>query len=62
MAEVTGLVHAGENELELRAANTLSNLLNADRRPSGLAGPPRIVSHREFVFPLGEAGRNGGGA
>jgi alpha-L-rhamnosidase len=55
VAEVTGLVHDGENEIELRVANTLSNLLNADRRPSGLAGPPRLVAHREFVFAVKEA-------
>jgi alpha-L-rhamnosidase len=55
VADVTGLLHDGENELELRVANTLSNMLNADRRPSGLAGPPRIVTHREFVFRLEEA-------
>lgn len=57
-AEVTDLIRDGENEVELRVANTLSNLLNADRRPSGLAGAPRIVTHREFVFPLADpAGR-----
>jgi hypothetical protein len=61
-ADVTGLVHPGQNELELRVANTLSNLLNADRRPSGLAGPPRLVAHQEFTFLLGEAGHNGGAA
>lgn len=52
LAELTGLVRDGENDVELQVANTLSNLLNADRRPSGLAGAPRIVAHREFVFPL----------
>jgi hypothetical protein len=55
VAEVTDLVHPGGNEVELRVANTLSNLLNADRRPSGLAGAPRVVTHREFVFSLAEA-------
>jgi alpha-L-rhamnosidase len=53
-AEVTGLIRDGENEVELAVANTLSNLLSADRRPSGLAGAPRIITHREFVFPLPE--------
>lgn len=54
VAEVTGLVREGGNEIELRVANTLSNMLNADRRPSGLAGPPRLVAHHEFVFRLKE--------
>jgi hypothetical protein len=54
VADVTGMVRAGGNEVELRVANTLSNLLNADRRPSGLAGPPRLVTHHEFVFQLKE--------
>jgi hypothetical protein len=36
--------------------------MNADRRPSGLAGPPRVVSHREFVFRLADGGADRGGA
>jgi hypothetical protein len=60
VAEVTGLLRDGENEVELAVANTLSNLLSADRRPSGLAGAPRIITHREFVFPLPGAGTTGG--
>jgi hypothetical protein len=60
VTEVTNLVRAGQNEVELRVANTLSNLLNADRRPSGLAGAPRIVTHREFAFPLAGAAGPGG--
>lgn len=60
LTDVTGLLREGENEVELRVANTLSNLLNADRRPSGLAGPPRIVTHREFAFPLADASGKGG--
>jgi alpha-L-rhamnosidase len=56
LAEVTDLLREGENEVELRVANTLSNLLNGDRRPSGLAGPPRIVTRRQFVLPLPSRG------
>jgi alpha-L-rhamnosidase len=59
VAEVTGLIRDGENEVELAVANTLSNLLSADRRPSGLAGAPRIVSRREFVFALADATSQG---
>jgi hypothetical protein len=59
LTEVTGLLRDGENEVELAVANTLSNFLSADRRPSGLAGAPRIVTHREFVFPLPASGTGG---
>jgi hypothetical protein len=54
--EVTPYLQVGENLLELRVANTLINLLEATPRRSGLAGPPRLVAHRNFVFKV-----NGGG-
>jgi alpha-L-rhamnosidase len=44
--EITEHLQAGANVLELRVANTLVNLLEAVDRPSGLAGPPRIVRCR----------------
>jgi hypothetical protein len=50
--EITDLLRADENILELRVANTLVNLLEAAERPSGLAGAPRLVPHRRFVFDL----------
>lgn len=50
--ELTGYLQVGENKLELRVANTLANLLNAVERPSGLAGAPRLVCYRQFVFDL----------
>jgi hypothetical protein len=37
---VTGRLRAGTNEIALRVANTPANLLNADVRASGIAGPP----------------------
>jgi hypothetical protein len=43
VVEVTGRLRAGENEIALRVANTPANLLNAVERPSGIAGPPRLV-------------------
>ncbi|HYX79523.1 MAG TPA: glycosyl hydrolase [Actinomycetota bacterium] len=43
--EVTDQVHGGENEIELRVANTLANLLNAEERASGIAEAPRLVVH-----------------
>jgi hypothetical protein len=50
--DVTGLVRPGENDVQIRVANTVSNLMNADHRPSGLAGPPRLVPYRSFVLPI----------
>ncbi|HWC32776.1 MAG TPA: hypothetical protein VG709_06570, partial [Actinomycetota bacterium] len=44
-AEVTGLLRDGDNEIELRVANTLANLLNGDERASGLAEEPRLVAY-----------------
>jgi len=41
--DVTDLIRAGANELTLRVANTIANLLNAVDRPSGIMGPPRLV-------------------
>jgi hypothetical protein len=44
--DVTDLLRPGENRLEIRVSNTPANLLNAERRPSGLAGPPALVPMR----------------
>ncbi|MBW3592550.1 MAG: hypothetical protein KY396_02555, partial [Actinobacteria bacterium] len=51
--DVGALVRPGENELELRVANTPVNLLEAQARRSGLAAPPRLVPYAayEFVVP-----------
>jgi alpha-L-rhamnosidase len=45
--DVTEFVHPGDNEVELRVANTLANLLNGDERPSGLAEAPRLLISAE---------------
>ena len=45
--EVTGRLRPGENEVELRVANTAANLIGGVDRPSGLAGPPRLAAYRE---------------
>jgi hypothetical protein len=50
--EITDLLKAGENILELRVANTLVNLLEAVERPSGLAGAPKLVPYQTFTFDL----------
>jgi hypothetical protein len=52
--EITSLLQPGQNTLELRAANTLVNLLEATPRPSGLAGPARLIAYRPYTFELGE--------
>jgi hypothetical protein len=44
--DVTDLVRPGDNEIEIRVSNTPANLLNAERRPSGLAGAPVLVPLR----------------
>jgi len=51
--EVTDWLRPGEeNEIELRVANTLANLLNGELRPSGLLTVPRLVAHTQFAFEL----------
>jgi hypothetical protein len=50
--DVTGLVQPGDNILELRVANTPINLIEGVRRPSGLAGPPRLVPYRPVSFAV----------
>jgi hypothetical protein len=50
--DVTDLLGEGENEIELRVANTPVNLLEATPRRSGLAGVPRLVAYARFEFEL----------
>jgi glycosyl hydrolase family 106( putative alpha-L-rhamnosidase) len=63
--DVTGLLRAGTNDVGLRVSNTPANLLNGVPRPSGLAGPPRLVPTRSFSFavramaPAGDASEGG---
>src|SRR5215218_8640604 len=51
-AELTDYLEPGENTLELRVANTPINLLEAVPRPSGLAGPPRLVPYQPVTFAV----------
>jgi len=50
--ELTEFLEPGSNTLELRVANTPINLLEAVPRPSGLAGPPRLVPYRPVTFAV----------
>jgi hypothetical protein len=50
--EVTDLLAPGVNEVAIAVTNTLANLLNGVARPSGLAGPPRLVPRASFEFDL----------
>jgi alpha-L-rhamnosidase len=43
VVDLSSAARTGENEVALRIANTPANLLNGTPRPSGLAGPPRVV-------------------
>jgi hypothetical protein len=53
--EVTGLLEPGENQIAVAVTNTLANLLNGVDRPSGLAGPPRLLARASFEFDLAAA-------
>ena len=60
--DVTDDLRAGANEIEIRVTNTLINILEGVKHPSGLFGPPRLsFEHRyEIEVPeLAPAGGNG---
>ena len=50
--DVTSLLRPGENEIELRVANTAANLFGGTPRPSGLAGPPVLVPEVDVDLEL----------
>ena len=58
--DITHLVRAGPTIVDLRVANTLANMLDGVERPSGLAGPPRIVPYRPFSLDLSSAAASQG--
>ena len=43
VVDVTKLLRPGPNDVTLRVANTIANLLNGVDRPSGIAGTPRLT-------------------
>jgi hypothetical protein len=48
--EVSEAARAGRNELELRVANSMQNLIMAEPKPSGLLGRVRLVPHAELTY------------
>ena len=48
--EIGKLVHAGPNKLEIIVTNTLSNRFTADKLPSGLLGPVKLIPLAEVVL------------
>jgi hypothetical protein len=50
--DVGGLLKPGKNTLEIRVTNTLINVLEGVKKPSGLAQPPRVVHHHRCVLPI----------
>jgi hypothetical protein len=48
--DVSGLLKRGKNRFEIRVTNTLINVLEGVRKPSGVSSPPRIVHHHRCVL------------
>jgi hypothetical protein len=44
VVDVSDRLRTGDNDIEIRVANTLANLLNAEERPSGLSEAPRLIA------------------
>ena len=61
--ELTGDLKEGANDLELRVTNTLINILEGVKHPSGLFTPPRLVFEHRFDLQIPEpVAANGGGS
>ena len=50
--DISPAVRTGQNDLEIKVANSLQNLLVQQPKPSGILGPVRIVPHKEIAFKL----------
>ncbi len=48
--EITEAISGPTNEIELRVANSLQNLLVQEPKPSGILGRVRIIPRKEIVF------------
>jgi hypothetical protein len=50
--DLTGIVHAGKNTIELKVTNTLINILEAVKKPSGLSGSPKLVHEHRYTIQV----------
>ena len=50
--DISDAVSSGQNNLQIKVANSLQNLLLQEPKPSGLLGPVRIVPYKEIRFEL----------
>jgi len=50
--DISEAVTSGQNDLEIKVANSLQNLLLQEPKPSGLLGQVRIVPYKEIEFKL----------
>ncbi len=48
--DLSAALHAGRNRIQLKVTNTLINLLEGVRRPSGLLSPPRLRHEHEYIL------------
>ena len=49
---ISEAVTSGQNDLQIKIANSLQNLLLQEPKPSGLLGQVRIVPYKEIGFEL----------
>jgi len=50
--DISEAVSSGQNDLQIKVANSLQNLLLQEPKPSGLLGQVRIVPYKEIRFEL----------
>ena len=50
--DISAAVKAGQNELVIKVANSMQNILMQKPKPSGLLGPVRICPHKTVRFKL----------
>jgi len=50
--ELTGLLNAGKNIVELKVTNTLINILEGVQKASGIFGAPRIVHEHKYTLAI----------
>lgn len=58
--DVTQDLRAGSNEIEIRVTNTLINILEGVKHPSGLFGPPKLSFEHRYEIEVPELAPAGG--